>query len=288
MNSTMFNQTKINKINNPMRLRNESKLMKKIKIIFPVFFMLILLFLSGNLLAQASLSLDLSKPTASVSPRLYGLMTEEINYSYDGGLYGELIRNRIFKNNYKTPVHWSLVNADEGSISLDHQHPINEALNVCLRLDVKNTNKPVGIANDGYWGIPVMPNTIYHGSFFSKESGNGGNLTVSIESNNGDLNYATTKVASINNQWHQYNFTLTTGNIKPTSDTRFLISTADTGTYWFNLVSLFPPTYNNRPNGNRRDIMQILADMKPSFLRFPGGNYLEGDMFMSRFKWEKQ
>lgn len=270
-----------------MRLLNDSKLVKKTRIIYSISFVLIFLFLTGSVFAQPSLSLDLSKPIASVSPRLYGLMTEEINYSYDGGLYGELIRNRIFKDNYKNPDHWSLVNADEASISLDHQNPINEALNVCLRLDVKKAIKPVGIANEGYWGIPVMPNTIYHGSFFSKESGNGDNLTVSIESNNGDVNYATTQVAGINNQWHQYNFTLTTGNIKPTSDTRFVISTADTGTYWFNLVSLFPPTYNNRPNGNRKDIMEILADMKPSFLRFPGGNYLEGDMFMGRFDWGK-
>ncbi len=59
---------------------------------------------------------------------------------------------------------------------------------------------------------------------------------------------------------------------------RFVISTAAPGTYYFNLVSLFPPTWHDRPNGNRVDIMQILSDMKPAFLRLPGGNFLEGDM----------
>ena len=56
---------------------------------------------------------------------------------------------------------------------------------------------------------------------------------------------------------------------------------------WFQQVSLFPPTYNNRPNGNRPDLMQLLADMQPKFLRLPGGNYLEGDYINERFNWKK-
>jgi alpha-N-arabinofuranosidase len=65
-----------------------------------------------------------------------------------------------------------------------------------------------------------------------------------------------------------------------------VISTNRPGTVWFSLVSLFPPTYKNRPNGNRVDIMELLAAMKPSFLRFPGGNYLEGPNFENRFNWK--
>ena len=63
---------------------------------------------------------------------------------------------------------------------------------------------------------------------------------------------------------------LTTGKVQPTADARFVILAASKGSVWVNLVSLFPPTFNNRANGNRPDIMQILADMHPSFLRFPG------------------
>jgi alpha-N-arabinofuranosidase len=66
-----------------------------------------------------------------------------------------------------------------------------------------------------------------------------------------------------------------------------VISAGSPGTIWFNMVSLFPPTYNNRPNGNRQDISQLLADMKPAFLRFPGGNYLEGNTLATRFDWKK-
>ena len=95
------------------------------------------------------------------------------------------------------------------------------------------------------------------------------------------------KSAKIAPEWKQYTLTLNTGNVAPAKDTRFVLSTSKPGTVWFNLVSLFPPTYKNRPNGNRPDLMQRLADMKPAFLRLPGGNYLEGDTIATRFDWKK-
>ena len=240
--------------------------------------------------APATLVLQMDKPGAAVSPKLYGLMTEEINYAYDGGLYAELIRNRIFKYNSKNPDYWSVVKDDgsKDSIKLDTRQPINEALSTCLLLDIQQPGKRTGIANTGYWGIPVKPNTTYHGSFYAKTDRINKTLTVSIESNDGKIMYASAQVNRVDNQWQRYTFTLTTeNNILPTAETRFVIAATDAGKYWFNLVSLFPPTYNNRSNGNRPDIMQLLADMKPAFLRFPGGNYLEGQLFSTRFAWKK-
>ena len=70
-------------------------------------------------------------------------------------------------------------------------------------------------------------------------------------------------------------------------DLALVISTTKRGTVWFSQVSLFPPTFNNRPNGNRPDLMQLLADMQPKFLRFPGGNYLEGNTIATRFNWKE-
>lgn len=254
---------------------------------------LVLCFSAAGLSAQApaSLTLDVNRPGAAVSPRLYGLMTEEINYSYDGGLYAELIRNRSFKDNFKAPDHWSVVQDGDGkaAISLDNHQPVNDALTVCLRLEVTNAGARTGVANDGYWGIPVRPQTTYRASFYAKTTGaENAPLTVSIENNDGTIIYATAQVTGIGGQWQRYTAELTTAkDVKPTADTRFVISTRHAGTYWFNLVSLFPPTYNNRPNGNRIDIMELLAGMKPAFLRFPGGNYLEGDMFSTRYDWKK-
>ena len=263
--------------------------MKQYKLFTLAFVALLLSNVGANAQSTPVISLRLDQPSHAVSPKLYGLMTEEINYSYDGGLYAELIRNRIFKDNFRAPDHWSLVQEGnaKGNISLDRQNPVNEALIVCLCLDVQNAGSRIGIANDGYWGIPVRPKTTYVASFYAKAS-NASPLTISIESNDDKIVYAKTQSQVIGNDWQQYKVTLTTSaDVKPTADTHFVISTTNSGKFWFNLVSLFPPTYHNTPNGNRPDIMELLADMKPSFLRFPGGNYLEGDYFTSRFDWKK-
>src|SRR5664280_1475512 len=80
--------------------------------------------------APATLNVEVGRPKAAVSPTLYGLMTEEINYSYDGGLYAELVRNRTFKEDAKEPVHWQLVQEQggTGAMSLDPSQPFNDAI----------------------------------------------------------------------------------------------------------------------------------------------------------------
>jgi len=240
---------------------------------------------------QPTLTLHLDQNSPAVSPGLYGLMTEEINFSYEGGLYGELIRNRSFKDSSHIPAFWSLVhdNGSNDSMRLEKTGGISEALPVSLRLDVHNGDGRSGIANEGFWGIAVKPATTYQGSFYAKYTGTTTpNLTVSLEGPEGKTTYATATVNAAQPEWHRYTFTLTTAaGITPTKDARFVITTRQPGSYWFSLVSLFPPTYNNRANGNRADIMQLLADMKPAFLRLPGGNYLEGNTFSNRFDWKK-
>jgi alpha-N-arabinofuranosidase len=239
----------------------------------------------------ATLTLDLRAPGAKVSPTLYGLMTEEINHSYDGGLYAETIQNRTFKDDAANPVHWSLVQegGGNGTIGLDNSQPISgTALTTCLKLVVTNGGKRVGVANDGFWGIPVKPSTTYKVSYYAKESGAGsGPLTVSIESNDGASIYAQAQTPAPTGNWVKYTASLTTGADVHSLDGRFVISTAAPGTYSFNLVSVFPPTYHDRPNGNRVDLMQALKDMNPKFLRLPGGNFLEGDHIATRFQWKQ-
>jgi len=75
----------------------------------------------------------------------------------------------------------------------------------------------------------------------------------------------------VTGDWVQYTVALTTGAIPATEKTRFVISAGSPGTFWLNQVSLFPPTYHSRPNGNRIDLMNLMAALKPGFLRFPGG-----------------
>jgi alpha-N-arabinofuranosidase len=178
------------------------------------------------------------------------------------------------------------------AIALDQRFPVAAtALTTSLRLDATRAAQGhrVGIANAGYWGIPVKPNTRYRASFYAKTAGAGGvPLTVSIEGADGKTVYAQAEGGRINGEWKRYSVTLTTAaDVKPTADARLVIATESPGTIWFNQVSLFPPTYKDRPNGNRVDLMQKLVDMKPAFLRFPGGNFLEGETVATRFKWKE-
>jgi alpha-L-arabinofuranosidase len=109
---------------------------------------------------------------------------------------------------------------------------------------------------------------------------------VGIESTDGSVVYAQAQVPMITTAWAQYSVMLTTGSVSTTEDTRFVITAASPGTFWLNQVSLFPPTYHGRANGNRIDLMQKMADLKPGCLRLPGGNYLEGNTIDQRFEWK--
>jgi alpha-N-arabinofuranosidase len=241
---------------------------------------------------NTTLTIDTAAPTAKLPASHYGLMTEEINYSYDGGLYAELVRNRAFLDDAKAPAHWAAVqaNGSAATITLDSQMPVNAALPISLRLDVAtaSASAPAGVSNDGYWGIPVKPNTRYRASFYARAApGVSGPMTVAIESADGATVYAKTTSANLSGDWKQYTVTLTTEKVAPTAKTRVTLKRERAGTVWLSLVSLFPPTYKNRPNGLRPDLMQMLVDMKPAFLRFPGGNYLEGGTIENRFDWKK-
>ncbi len=132
--------------------------------------LLAVLALPSMLIAQApSLSIQVNHPTAKVSPMLYGLMTEEINFSYDGGLYAELVRDRTLGSDWQALAHWTLVARGNSAaeISADEKTPLNSAIPRSLKLHVSAATEsaPAGVQNDGFWGFPVRPNTSYSGSF---------------------------------------------------------------------------------------------------------------------------
>jgi alpha-L-arabinofuranosidase len=249
----------------------------------------------------AEITIKVDQSGVKISPKLYGLMTEEINHSYDGGLYAELIQNRAFNDGPRlgekpepaNPPHWTLVKSGhaDGSMTLDSTDPVNTtALPTSLRLDIKASGARVGVANDGYWGIPVKPNTEYRARFYARASADfKGPVTVAIESNDGSKVYASAQVSGTDGKWKKFEATLKTGNVPTSADNRFVISAPgnSSGSLWLSLVSLFPPTFNNRPNGLRADLMELMGGMKPAFLRFPGGNYLEGNTIAERFDWKK-
>ncbi len=242
--------------------------------------------------ASAVLKIHTDRPIAHVSPTLYGLMTEEINHSYDGGIYAELVRNRAFQDNPNRPDHWRIVRDGNAraSMQIDKTTGPSAALPSSLKLTVQQADDAdaAGIVNDGYWDIPLRANTTYAGSFYAKADHDAaGPVTMSLVNNNTGAVVATVMVPSLTTEWKQYKVTLQTGQIATTASNHLVLSVTRPGAVWFSLVSLFPPTYNNTPNGNRIDLMEKLAAMHPAFLRLPGGNFLEGDRIQNWYDWKK-
>src|SRR5882757_1331529 len=262
-----------------------------------LFLLAPLLFAVAPLVAlaqgTATLTIDTAKPVAKVSPTLYGIMTEEINYSYDGGLYAELVSNRTFQTMRGPNLeHWTLIqNGDvQANIEIDKTTGPSAAIPHSLKFTAASARpqNEAGFYNTGFWGMALRPATSYRGSFYGKaESATIGALTVRLVNDKTGAIAASTTLPSLGSSWQRYEFTLKTAMLTPSANNHLEFLVQHPGTAWFSLVSLFPPTYKNEPNGKRIDLMEKLAAMHPAFLRFPGGNYLEGDHLDEHYEWKK-
>ena len=238
--------------------------------------------------AQATLHVDTATVVSPVSPTLYGLMTEEINYSYDGGLYAEMVRNRTFVKTWEGFEHWTVFTRGDGQSTMNEgDEGPSAALTKSLKLTIEaGHGGEAGIANEGYWGMAVRPATAYRGSFYAKSSGVGA-AHVRLIANDSGATLAEAIVDTTDGAWKQYEYTLTTGAGFVAGERNHLaISFAHSGSVLLQLASVFPPTFHGRVNGNRADLMEMMARMHPTFLRLPGGNYLEGDSIKDRFEWK--
>src|SRR5437763_2480862 len=163
----------------------------------------------------ATLTVELSRPKAAVSPTLYGLMTEEINYSYDGGLYAELVSNRTFRSDWSGILNWFLIEKGQASARLgrDQTGGPSSALTNSAKLEVTkaDANSPAGLLNEGYWGMAVRPNTRYSGSFFAKTASETAlPVRVALVADQSGEVLATSSV-SVGGGWKQYKFELRSG-----------------------------------------------------------------------------
>jgi alpha-L-arabinofuranosidase len=252
--------------------------------------------MSGQSPAQktAVLAIQVDKTISSVSPTLYGLMTEEINYSYDGGLYPELVKSRTMRDRGWNQQDWLVVQNASGGASMEKDMTTgpSEALNDSIKLTVKSASdaEPAGLRNMGYWGYPLKPDTTYTFSMYAKADLGGGSVSpfhVNLVNNKTGKSVAGAEIIDIGSDWKKYTLKLHTGKVEPSETNHLELTLTKPGTVWMTLVSVFPPTYKNRINGNRVDLMEKLAGMHPAFLRFPGGNYLEGDHISERYEWKK-
>lgn len=214
------------------------------------------------------------------SPLAYGLMFEDINHSGDGGIYAELIQNRAFQGNREyastlkpwTAIGSSVLTLQNTSIPLSSALPTSVNVRALSNSTSYNTTAKIGISNPGWWGISVEPQK-YTGSFWVLGSYTG-NFTASLVSaSSGDV-FASIEIPSnsTSDEWTEFSFTLEPSTAASDVKNNFTIEFDSGNSLNFNLISLFPPTYNDRPNGNRPELMKALKDLKPSFFRIPGGN----------------
>ena len=230
---------------------------------------------------DAELRVDLSQPGKKVAPNQFGIFFEEINHAGDGGLYAELIRNGSFTE-APTLDAWSAVRAGKAKVNLffESAMPLNAVKSRSLRIEVESPNgERAGIANEGYWGIAVKNGDSYEFSMYARgAAGFAGPVTVSLEGKDGTV-YGQTQISGLKSVWSRFTGSIQTRATDP--DARLTISASQTGTFWINMVSLRP--------GNdifRADLLQKLKDLKPGFIRFPGGTYVQGNERETAFRWK--
>ncbi|MBQ6189666.1 MAG: alpha-N-arabinofuranosidase [Bacteroidaceae bacterium] len=278
-----------------------------------LFAMIAMLSSCALMLQAQQLTLRLDKAEKEVSPMLYGLMTEEINYSYEGGLYTQLVPNPSFADMFNPrggrrggrpnqnaprftvrPERWQLTDTVKVRVRQNRQQGINEANPTSLIVNCEQAG--LGIVSEGYWGFPIRKSTSFKGAIYAKTPTANNNenvspvksLTIALKSADGSTTYAETKVSGFTNEWKKFDIQLTTSATQAdTKDARLFIIANESGSIELTRVTLFAPSFKGRKNGLRVDLMEMMAEMKPKFLRFPGGNYLEGNNFANRFDWKQ-
>jgi hypothetical protein len=218
----------------------------------------------------------------------YGIFAY-INLAADGGLYAELISNRSFEDDDKNIPTWK-TSAQEGAkiqTQLINKGLLNNAQGKALQLTI--AAKPAATAsliNEGFWGINAVQGRTYKLSFWAKGSYKGG-LKARLTNAKGDKVYAETALnAKVGKKWTKYTAELTAN--ANDAKAQFELVADGKGTIILDVVSLFPPTFKNRENGLRPDLAQLLYNIHPKFVRFPGGCYVEGqESPENAFHWEK-
>ncbi len=257
---------------------------------------------SATAKAQVTIDIDAQQRGPKVSPMLYGIFYEDINHAADGGIYAELIRNRSFEDGprYGAPADmqgWTTYAAAPSQLTARLIQPtkktplLNSVQHNALALDIKaSAALPVCLVNEGYWGINAVQGRCYRLSFWAKTLKYQGTVKATLCSKDGSQLYAETLVSGFPvakaKGWTKYEATLTANDNDPLA--QFALVFDGAGQVQIDMVSLFPPTFKNRENGMRPDLANMLWQLHPKFMRFPGGCFVEGQESPDNaFRWER-
>lgn len=261
----------------------------------------IILAVTLTLFTVVSLKAQVPKGGKEISTNLFGLFFEDINYAADGGLYAELVQNRSFEYNPTEQSDWNPFSFWEyispgfsyGRISVETKAPVHSNNPHYMVLEVEHVGHEakfsgisgVGIKNSGFDGIVVRAGEKYNFSMFAQQlSENPMELLISLEDAKGEV-LASKTIKTNSGDWKKYTAVL---NAEASCDSAFLVVLArSNGALAMDMISLFPDkTFKNRANGMRADLAQVLADMKPKFVRFPGGCLVHGDGLGNMYRWK--
>ena len=235
-----------------------------------------------SLMAQRKLAVIADKPLSPVSPEMWGIFFEDINFAADGGLYAELVKNRSFE--FPAPLMgWKEIRKDgAGKILL-----INEEQSTANKRFVRVTaNSGVyGLNNEGFRGMGIHAGKRYRFSVMVRTEVGSPRLKIQLENKNGKI-LGEASLTGFTNNWKIYTTEIQASDTAEKAGLNVLLE--GPGSLDIDMVSLFPvDTWKNRPNGLRADLVQLLADLHPGFIRFPGGCIVEGRDLANRYQWKK-
>lgn len=250
--------------------------------------LLVLLF-SGGISLQAQSKefvVDLKKKGAPIQPTLWGLFIEDINYAADGGLYGELVKNRSFEFPQNL-MGWTTY----GKVELKNDGPFQNNPHYVRLSDPGHRHKHTGLDNEGYFGVGVIKQHEYRFSVWARVAKGGSNEKLRIEliepaSMAEHQAFASQELVIDSKDWKKYQLVLTSPVTDPKAKLRIFLTSK--GSVDLEHISLFPvETFNGHENGLRKDIAETLAEIKPGVFRFPGGCIVEGTELETRYDWKK-
>ncbi|MBQ7414164.1 MAG: carbohydrate binding domain-containing protein [Prevotella sp.] len=230
-----------------------------------------------------TMEVNTKKMGAPIQSTMYGIFFEDINFAADGGLYGELVKNRSFEFPQEL-MGWQAF----GCVDVEDDGPFERCPHYVVLSDPGHKERRSGLVNEGFFGIGVEKGESYRFSVWAKAPKGEAAIRVQlIDENSMDekQEFVEQEITIKGSEWKKYTTTLTSP--KKDKHAKLRIFLKGTNSVALEHISLFPVnTYKNRENGMRRDLAQALADLKPGIFRFPGGCIVEGTDLATRYQWK--